>query len=569
MTRWIVFFLATCFLSTALTAADLTLTPAWIYDTHDSLERGKQGGRRPALEATPVYDHGRLYISTPQGTVVALEATTGHELWRTDLHINMDGDFGDFANRGVSLRGDRIYTGTVDARLICLQTVDGQPCPNFGDHGQIDLTQGLRRKPQWRGEYEVTSAPAIFKDLVITGSGVADNSRADMASGEVRAFDAITGKLRWTFFPLPDGSPAGAANTWSRIVADESTGLIFLPVGSASPDYYGGLRPGDNRYANSMVALRGDTGKLVWAFQTVHHDLWDYDVASPATLYEVKGKKAVAVGSKTGHLFLLDRLTGQPLFGVEERPVPSSDAPGETAWKTQPFPLQPPSLVKQSITADDLIDNQACRDTFQTLRNEGIFTPPSEGGTLVVPGNIGGLHWGGTTWVKSANMIIAPVNDLPAVIRLVKQAGFRDARKAFPDRETTEQKGAPYAMSRTFFLSPQGLPCVKGPWGSLVGVNATTGEIAWKVNFGQLPNLGGATVSSQGIVFIGAEMTPKLRAFDPKTGQQLGEWTLPTSARATPMTFIQDGHEYVVIAAGGHDSPLSRLDTKIVAFRIH
>ncbi|WP_051670752.1 PQQ-binding-like beta-propeller repeat protein [Bryobacter aggregatus] len=547
------------FLALTLSAADLKLTPAWTYDTKDSLEKPKRG-KPPALEVTPVYDAGRLYISTPRGTVAALQAVTGREIWRVDLRVNPEGNYGDFANRGVSLRGTRLYLGTVDGRLVCLEKSNGAHCNGFAE---IDLTQGLRRAPRYVGEYGVTSAPAIFKDLVITGSAIADNSRLDMATGEVRAYDAMTGKLRWTFHPLPADSKSGAANTWSRITVDEASGLVFLPTGSASPDYYGGMRPGDNRHANSIVALEGATGKVVWAFQTVHHDIWDYDVASPPELYEYKGRKAIAVGSKTGHLFLLDRLTGKPIFGVEERAVPTSD----DAYKTQPFPLKPPALVRQQISEADI--HPACLDTFRTLRNEGIFTPPSVQGSLIVPGNIGGMHWGGVAWARKDKMLVIPVNDLPAIIRLIPKENFQAERKAHPSRETTEQKGTDFAMSREFFMTPDGRPCLLPPWGSLVGVNVETGDIAWKVKLGDLPNLGGLTVSKAGHVFVGAELGPYLRAFNAKTGAQLGEWKLPTSARAKPMTFVEAGKEYVVIAAGGHDTPLSKLDTKIVAFEIH
>lgn len=560
-------------LGLALFGQELKLTQAWVYDTKDSLAAAQGGGRRPALEVTPIYEAGRIYVATPWGTVAALEASSGVEIWRSNLQVNPKGDYGDFVNRGVSLRGERLYTGTVDGRLVCLEKASGARCSKFGNNGEIDLTKGLRRPPQWVGEYEITSAPAIFKDLVITGAAIADNSRAEMASGEVRAFDATTGALRWTFHPLPEDAKAGGANTWSRIVADESTGLVFLPTGSASPDYYGGLRPGANQHANSLVALDGRSGKVVWSFQTVHHDLWDYDVASPPTLYEIKGRKAVAIGSKTGHLFLLDRRTGKPLFPIEERTVPQSNADGETSAKTQPFATKPGPLVKHQISEADLWgptpqDKQACLEVFRTLRNEGIFTAPSEQGSLVVPGNVGGLHWGGAAWAQQNDMLVMPLNDIPAVIRLVPQGNFKSVRSAFRDRETTEQKGAPFAMSREFFRSPSGLPCIAPPWGWLAGVNTQTGEIAWKVKFGDFINLGGAAISKKGVAFLGADISPFLRGFDSKTGKQVGQWALPTSARATPAIYVHEGREYVIIAAGGHDVPMSKLDTKIVAFRI-
>ncbi len=556
-----------------LAAQPLKLTQAWIYDTGDSLNPAKRG-RPPALEATPVYRAGKLFISTPWGTVAALDASSGKEIWRRDLRVNKDGDYGDFVSRGVTLGERYLYTGTVDGRLVCLNQNDGSPCPRFGASGEIDLTRGLRRKPQWVGEYEITSPPVVFAGLVITGSGIADNSRADMASGEVRAFDAETGALRWTFHPLDEQSKAGGANTWSRITLDASTGLIFLPTGSASPDYYGGERPGDNRHANSVVAIEARTGKVKWTFQTVHHDIWDYDVASPPELFVHKGKKAIAVGSKSGHLFLLDRLTGKPLFPVEERKVPASDVEGETASPTQPIPTQPKALVKQQVSPVDVwrrneADYNACLATLNSLRNEGVFTPPSLRGTLVVPGNIGGLHWGGTVYAPKANVLVTPVNDLPAIITLIPQPQYDAEKQKYPERETTRQRGARFAMSRRFFTAPSGTPCLAPPWGHLVGIHADTGQLAWKVKLGDWLNLGGPAISRDGYVFIGADFSPYLRAFDPRDGKSIGEWQLPTSARATPMTYVHEGVEYVAIAAGGHDAPMSKLDTKIVVFRIN
>ena len=362
------------------------LEVAWTYDTRDSTEPVRPGRKSPAFEATPVYADGRLYVSTPYGTVAAIDAATGKEVWRTDLAIDRDADYSEFTDRGPALAGDRLFVGTVDARLVCLERKDGSRCQGFGRDGQIDLRQGLRRPPQYAGEYGVSSPAAVYRDLVIVGSFVADNSRAQMASGEVRAFDARTGALRWTFHPLPADAPAGGANTWSRIVVDDENGLVLLPTGSASPDYFGGLRAslqsGKGSYDNSLVVLRAATGEVAWHFQTVHHDLWDYDVASPPLLFPGKGGPAVAIGSKTGHLFLFDRLSGKPLFPIEERPVPASDIEGEAASKTQPFPALPPSLAPQRITEADLWgatpeELEACRATFKTLRNEGIFTPPS------------------------------------------------------------------------------------------------------------------------------------------------------------------------------------------------
>jgi quinoprotein glucose dehydrogenase len=424
---------------------------------------------------------------------------------------------------------------------------------------------------------------------VIVGSSVADNSRMNMASGEVRAFDGTTGALRWTFHPLPADSPTGGANTWTRIVVDEPNGLVFLPTGSASPDYYGGLRPGDNRYANSIVALKADTGEVVWHFQTVHHDLWDYDVASPALLYPSSKGPAVAVGSKTGHLFLFNRKTGEPVFPIQERAVPASDIPGETASPTQPFPSKPPSLAPQTMSEADIWGPtpealEACRTLFKGLRNEGVFTPPSLQGSLIVPGNIGGLHWGGVAFDPVRRLLIAPVNRFPAIVRLIPRAQFSAEKKAHPERETTEQDGTPYSMSRQFSLSASGLPCVKPPWGELVAVHADTGDIAWRVPFGDLaslipgspaglstgsPNLGGPLTTATGLVFVGATLDGYFRAFETKEGREVWKEKLPASARATPMLYTApSGRQMIAIAAGGHDGLQSKLDTKLVVFAL-
>jgi quinoprotein glucose dehydrogenase len=548
------------------------LAVAWTWDAKNPTEKTHPSGKPPAFEATPVYADGRLYVSTPLGTVAELDAESGTETWRVELGVPLNTNYSDPANRGPTLNGDRLYIGTIDARLVCLERRDGRRCSRFGRNGEIDLSQGLRHPPKYRGEYGVTSPPAVYRDLMIVGSSVADNSRTQMASGEVRAFDGTTGALRWTFHPLPADSPAGGANTWSRIVVDERLGLVFLPTGSPSPDYYGGLRPGNNGHANSIVALKAATGEVAWHFQTVHHDLWDYDVASPPLLWPGRNGPAIAVGSKTGHVFLFNRRTGAALFPIVERPAPASDVPGEQASPTQPFPTKPESLVPQQITEKDLWgptpeDLEACRRTFRSLRSSGVFTPPSLEGSVHAPGNIGGLHWGGMAWDARNRLLIAPVNRLPAIIRLVPRDDYAKAKREYPDRETTEQDGAPYSMSREFFFGPSGMPCIAPPWGELVAIHADSGDIAWRVPLA--PNLGGPATTDTGVVFIGATLDDFFRAFDTRTGKELWKAQLPTSARATPLIFTtRRGRQMVAIAAGGHNHPTSRIDTKLVVFAL-
>ncbi|HVR29800.1 MAG TPA: pyrroloquinoline quinone-dependent dehydrogenase [Thermoanaerobaculia bacterium] len=600
------------------------LRVAWQYRTGEPTAPPGRG-RAPAFEATPVHAGGLLYIGTPYGKAIALDPETGEERWSFDARIDRKGNYGDFANRGVTYWADaaqasvpadrsetaerreqpsggepdrrrpesqcgrRIFFASIDARLFALDATTGAPCRDFGDEGHVDLTRGLRRGPEYVGEYQQTSAPAVIGDLVIVGSAIADNNRVEAPSGEVRAFDARTGRLRWTWHPLPGDAEAGGANAWSTIRVDEERGLVFVPTGSPSPDYYGGLRPGDNRHANSLVALDARSGEVAWHFQTVHHDLWDYDVASPPTLYSVeRGDTTVhgiAIGSKTGHLFLLHRETGEPLLPVEERPVPMSDVPGEMAAPTQPFPLMPRPLVPQSFTADDAwgptdADREACREQIAPLRSEGIFTPPSLRGSVVVPGNIGGLQWGGVAFDPKRGLLIAPANRFAAVVRLVPRERFATHRKENAGWETTGQRGAPYAMSRQFLLSPSGLPCNPPPFGTLTAIEAATGEVRWEVPLGTLPvpgarpewgsiNLGGPLATGGGLVFIGATLDAALRAFDLDSGRELWRGELPASAKSTPMTFRgPGGRQYVVIAAGGHEPRFGKLDNAIVAFAL-
>ncbi len=339
-----------------------SLKVAWTYRTGDAYAP-KDGSKPTQFEATPLYVDGTLYLSTPLGRAIALDPVTGKERWSYDSHIDKDAGYGDFANRGVSTWKSaagqrRIFMATIDARLIALDASTGKPCLDFGDNGIVDLRHGLRMARGSYADYEETSPPAIIGNTLVIGSGIADNGWTDMPSGEVRAFDVITGKLKWTWDPIPQAPDAvgadtwkngsagrtGAANAWSVIAVDPARNLVFIPTGSASPDYYGGERLGDDLFANSVVALRADTGQRVWHFQTVHHDLWDYDVATPPLLFDIhrdgKTIPAIAIGSKTANLFILNRETGEPIFGVEERPVPKSDVPGRNRFAHPAFPSE-------------------------------------------------------------------------------------------------------------------------------------------------------------------------------------------------------------------------------------
>jgi quinoprotein glucose dehydrogenase len=565
------------------------LKAAWTYRTGDLFDP-KVAKKEPAHEATPIFVDGTLFFNTPFGKVIALDPVTGKPRWIYDTKVPLGGDYGDFASRGVSTWLDprakpgapckrRIFVAPIDARLIALDAATGKACADFHE---IDLTATLKRKPEFLGEYEETSPPAVINDLVIVGSAIADNHRVDAPTGEVRAFDARTGKLRWTWDPLAETQHTGEANAWSIISVDPERNLVFIPTGSASPDYYGGLRPGNNAFANSVVALNAKTGKMVWHFQTVHHDLWDYDVASPPLLFDIGSSPAIAIGSKTGNLFLLNRETGKPLFGIEERAVPKSDVPGEESSPTQPFPILPKELVPQRLTAADAWgatedDRKWCTEKLQSLRAEGIFTPPSLKGSAIFPGNIGGMAWGGEAFDPQHGLLIIPTNRLAALIRLIPASDFKEQRASHLEAEVTEQRGAPYAMSREFLLTPDRKPCNAPPWGTLQAVDVKTGEKRWDVPLGEFvpghpefgsPNLGGPIVTAGNLVFIGAAFDSHIRAFDVETGKQLWIGDLPYSARATPMTYqAANGKQYVVISAGGHKG-VNAVGDYVIAFAL-
>ncbi|MEO7084545.1 MAG: pyrroloquinoline quinone-dependent dehydrogenase [Gemmatimonadaceae bacterium] len=581
------------------------LIVAWTFRTGETGEKTRQPTK---LEATPLMVDGTLYLSTPFGRAIALNPETGKELWRYDGRVDHGGNWGDFANRGVSTWLDpraaagsqckrRIFLPTIDARIIALDSKTGTVCRGFGENGTVFLKRGLHNSPYYAEEYQLTSPPAVINGTIVTGSSVADNNRTNAASGEVRAYDARTGKQLWSWDPIPRDSTdsawntwrgamahsTGAANAWSVIAADSARGLVFVPTGSASPDYYGGERLGDNRYANSIVALRAATGKVVWSFQAVHHDLWDYDVASPPLLTTIThdGKKVDVVlqATKTGQLFVLDRDSGKPVFPVEERPVPASNVFGERASPTQPFNTVIPALSPQTLKPDSVFgvtpaDRDACIAQIRGLRNEGPFTPPSLEGTVVLPSNVGGAHWGGLAFDPARQIAVVPVNRLVAFVQLIPLDRMDTAQAMSNsmrfDDQYTRMHGTPYVMRRRMLKAPSGIPCSPPPFGSLVAINLTTGAKVWDVALGDprllkpefaaiakeelgLPNLGGPIITAGGVVFIGAALDHVLRAFDVETGRELWAGPLPAGARATPMTYMSGGRQFVVIAVGGSE----------------
>ncbi len=591
-----------------------TLQVRWVYRTGD-VSNGQDSISGTGFQATPLMVDRTLYFPTPFGRVIALDAETGAERWTFDPGIDRSINAQRFmTSRGVATWVDpaapieswcarRILVATLDARLIALDARTGRRCRGFGTGGEVNLRHGVRNIRPDRNDYRQTSPPTVVQDLVIVGSSIIDNSRVESPSGVVRAFDARNGRLRWSWEPLVDladtsGSESavrsGAANAWSSFSVDTARNLVIIPTGSPSPDHSGGLRPGPNRHANSVVALEATTGALVWAYQLVHHDLWDYDIASQPALADVRRDgqvtPVVIAAAKTGSLFFLDRNTGRPLFPVEEVRVPASDVPGEGASATQPVPVLPPPLVPTSLTPDDAwgitaLDRLWCRDRIAGLRSEGIFTPPSLRGTVAFPGFIGGMAWGGLAVDSRRGLVVTNTNRLAGIITLVPNAGRgQGSGSTIQLRTDSPQEGAPYGVRRELLLSPLRLPCNAPPWGTLVAVDMATGSVRWEVPLGSMRDLttladatewgsvslGGPLVTSAGLVFIGASMDRRLRAFDVLTGEQLWSAALPASAQATPMTYraTPGGRQYIVVAAGGHAMMGSALGDHLVAFAL-
>ncbi|MGE0159777.1 MAG: pyrroloquinoline quinone-dependent dehydrogenase [Gemmatimonadales bacterium] len=590
------------------------LEVAWTYRTGDVAARGGHMAGT-AFESTPIMLDGLLYVVTPYSRAIALDAESGEEIWSFDPGLDRsDAVHTMVTSRGLSYwREDhggantpcsaRIFLAVYDARLFALDAKTGVPCVDFAGGSGLDLGDGVARIEGRRHQYKVSAPPTVIGDVVVVGSSIYDGHHADAPSGVVRAFDVRTGSLRWAWDPLAgeggwngegEWIAAGGGNAWATFTADPERDLVFVPTGSPSPDHYGGLRPGDNGYANSLVALRGTTGEVVWHFQTVHHDLWDYDLPSPPALVTLErdGRSipAVVQSTKMGFLFVLHRETGEPLFPIEERPVPTIGIAGEWLSPTQPFPVLPEPLAPQRLAPSDAwgltpIDRAACRRLVASMRNDGMYTPPSTEGSVAYPGFIGGMEWGGVAYSPESGLLVTNTNRLAMATTLIPRE-VADALGPLPTGakfSLTPQAGTPFAVRREPLLSPLGIPCTPPPWGMLHAVDLRSGRVAWEVPLGTIadithvptparwgsPNLGGPLVTGD-LVFIAATMDRRLRAFDLASGEVLWSTKLPASAQASPMTYRArpGGRQYVVIAAGGHDGIGSSLGDHVVAFAL-
>lgn len=538
----------------------------------------RRRGRFASSEATPLVVRGLMYLSTPYRRIVALKPETGEEVWVYEVPGP-----GQPSLRGVEYwpgdreHGPRILFGTRDGRLIALDALTGRPAQSFGKEGILDLktpevVANLPSSPT--AQYGLTSPPLVYRNLVITGSAVQE-SPARGPAGDVRAWDARSGKLVWTFHTVPRPGEFGhdtwknqswrersGVNVWGFMTADIERGIVYLPVAAPAWDRFGGDRPGDNLFSSSIVAVKADTGKRLWHFQLVHHDIWDFDTQAPPLLLEVQRNgrtvPAVAIVSKTGYFFLLNRLNGKPLFEIEEKAVPASEVPGEMASRTQPIPVKPPPFARQSFSMVDVVsvtpDLQAfCRNwiTARKMRMGGPYLPLSlDAPTINFPGRQGGANWGGGSFDPGRSLFFVNANNLGQVERLIRREDgtmttFGEDNGRFSDRE-------------------HNLMCQQPPWGTLTAINAQSGEIAWQTPLGisdQLPpafartgrpNVGGSIATAGGLVFIGATDDARFRAFSSQTGEELWTVKLAASAHATPITYQgQNGKQYVAIVATG------------------
>ncbi len=572
------------------------LKPAWTYHTGD-------GGNQTTIECTPIVVDGVMYLTTVKAKVVALDAATGREIWKFDPFSKLQSSkiyaAGGGVNRGLAYwQGEqgkqgkqgksfaRVVMATSDGRLISLDARTGKPDSKFGENGALDLRRGMDRDLS-QSTYGATSPPAIFEDSVIVGFSVGEGP-GPSAPGDVRAFDLRSGKELWRFHTVPrpgefgnetwkgdSWRDRGGANPWSGVTVDVQRGMAFVALGSAAFDFYGGDRHGDNLFANSIVALDARTGKRIWHYQIIKHDIWDYDLPAPPILVAVNhsGRQvdAVAQVTKTGHLFLFDRVTGNPLFDIVERPVTASDVPGEQAATTQRFPVKPPPLVPQRYTEEMVTDiSKESRayvlERLKTLRLGPIFTPIGVKGTIVLPGLHGGFSWAGAAFDPETGLLYANTNNIPRVMNLIPTPG----------------KPHPYRISGyDRFVDQDGYPAVKPPWGMLNAIDLNSGEIRWRVTLGEYAELsergvpptgtetlGGAIVTAGGLIFIGGTKDEKFRAFGKGSGKVLWEHQLPAGGYATPCTYEVRGKQFVVIAAGGGGKLQTKSGDSFIAFAL-
>ena len=595
---------------------------AWIH-RHGDVSDGSEIPSTTAFQVTPIVAGGRLFYCTPFNRVFALDPLTGGELWRFDPEIDLSGRYANqLICRGVAYWADptaqsdanggfcnaRVFTATNDGYLIALDAATGEVCPDFGEAGRVNLNRGVGDQ-EWLGEYQVTSAPTVISGGVVVGAAISDNARIDAPSGVVRSFDVRTGAQRWawdlappdfdyeTGFVSDEGYALGTPNVWGTMVADSERDLLIVPTGNPSPDYYRSGKPDMDHYGTAIVAVRGSTGEVVWKFNAVINDFWDYDVGGQPSLadLEIAGERvpALVAGTKMGFIFVLHRETGMPLIDVEYREVPREGPLKDQLSPVQPFPPEAFRVAKE-VALDDawgltFWDEGKCRETLESARTGPIYTPITEQWTIVAPSHLGGINWGGVAVDPERGLIAARNSNGPARVRLIPREQFSGGKGFEFVDEVAEQRGTPYAMAREFLLSPLGVPCVRPPWGEVGVIDIAAGTRLWQQPHGTvrdalpplplpplalgLPGLGGPMLTRSGLLFLAAAFENVIRAYDVTSGEELWQGRLPAGPQATPMSYAvlhDDGsrRQFVVIAAGGHARGGTTLGDYLVAYSL-
>ncbi|MDG2003780.1 MAG: PQQ-binding-like beta-propeller repeat protein [Novosphingobium sp.] len=560
------------------------------------------------FEGTPLAFGDHLYACLTTGTVIALDQVSGKEIWRYATPDNAKYDFTRMFSgkcRGVSFHQspeelpactNRILFASPDGYLRAIDADDGKSCNTFGEDGAVDLHAGMEDQlPGSRFKVEaIPSSPAaIIGNVAIVGQSVSDLASLDAPSGVIRGYNVLSGELLWSWSAgiedsSPEDSPGdiytrASPNAWGPLSGDEELGLVYVPLGNSPPDYFGGMRAEAlDKFTTAVVALDVATGELRWSFQTVHHDLWDYDLAAQPTVADLPGedgvRQALLVPTKLGQIFTLDRATGKPIDAVEERPVPQGGVPGERTAPTQPFTTGFPQLGGDDLSESDMwgmtpLDQMWCRITFLRSNYQGRFTPITTERTLMFPGTAGGINWGGVSIDQARGLMIVNTLRFANFGRLVarKEMAGQDFGGA-KGQVIFGQEGTPWVFAQSTFMSPLGVPCQKPPFGTINALDLKTRKLVWSKSFGTsamagpfnfpsllpirmgVPNMGGSVVTAGGLTFIGAAQDRRLRAYDSATGRELWSFDLPAIAAASPMSFVspQDGRQYVVIASGGH-----------------
>jgi len=587
---------------------------AWQFRTGDV--RGQPGDPvETTFEVAPLKIGRRLFLCTPHQSVIALDAASGRQLWRYTAMERTGLALQHLTCRGLSYQPPRqagaagpcsakLFMPTADGRLLALDPDSGALCPAFGKRGQVDLWAGMPNVLP--GAYYATSPPVVTSKYVIVGGTVLDNVSTHEQSGVIRAYDVDSGALAWNWdaarpdatAPIAPGQTytPNSPNSWSVASVDEALNLVYLPMGNQPPDQWGGRRsPEVERHSSSVVALDLDSGKLRWVFQTVHHDLWDYDVPSQPSLVDLVRNgatvPALVQATKQGELFVLDRRTGRPLLPVRERAAPQGAAAGDSTAPTQPvsaLSFDPPPLQGKHMWGGTPFDQLYCRIALQRLRYEGRYTPPSEQGSLVYPGNFGVFNWGGIAVDPARQMAFATPVYLAFTSRLIPRGndtallvqGGAPPHGMLP--KLNENLGAPFAVKLEPFTSPLGIPCQQPPWGYVAGVDLGTGKVVWQHRNGTVrdlaplplpfrmgvPSLGGPLLTAGGLAFLSGTMDNYLRAYDSASGKQLWQGRLPAGGQATPVSYSVDGRQYVVVAAGGHGSTGTKPGDYVMAYRL-